>query len=183
MKQYHRYQMNFDGKALWFSGICMGVSIFLAALYYLFLQDVAQVSMGLLMLDLWVPVFLAILYIFLHRMVRLNAPGVYAILGAAMCFVLICQNFGDGSIVRGILGVLGYGGCAAVLIFAAGGWLPGRLPASLCFAVVLLIRILTGGNRMEGTAALLELSKLFYIGGLVLMPIAMIPGENKELSE
>lgn len=180
MKQYYRYQMNFDGKAVWLSGVCMGIAIFALVVYYLFLGDITQISTGVKVMDLWLPVGLCAIYIALLRVIRWNAPGVYAILGAVFCLLLIIGLFSYGG-VRLILGVAGYILCGAVLILCTGGYIPGRLPAAVCFAAVLLVRLLSFDfGKITGSAWLPEIATLSMIAGLMFLPLGMIPGKKQE---
>lgn len=183
MKQYQKYRMNFDGKAVYFSGICLGVSVFLLAVYYLFALDFSMVPLGLKIFDFWLPAIASLGYIVLYRMVRLNAPGVYAIIGALFCLLLIIGLFSTGNVLRIILGVLAYLICGAALILGTGGYLPGRLPVTCCFAVVLIARLLLFDfGCVKGIVWLPELADLCVIGAMMFLTIAMLPVNKKELS-
>lgn len=183
MKQYQQYRMNFDSKAMGLSGICMGVSIFTLAVYYLFALDYSLVPLGTKLFYFWLPVMLSLAYIVLYRLVRLNAPGVYAIIGAVFCLLLIIGLFKTTSLFRIILGILSYLICGAALILGTGGYLPGRLTATVCFAIVLTIRLLCFTlGKVKGIAWLPELADLSVITALMCLSVAMIPVNKKELS-
>lgn len=183
MKQYHRYQMNFEGKAFWLSCIFMGIPILLLSVYFLFLKDISEITGGVKFLYLWAPLLLCCVYLLLLWVIHWNAPGVYAILGALFSILLIAQLFANGDLLRSILGMVGYLVCGGLLILSAGGWLPGRLPAALCYGFMLLMRLLCYGfGRVSGSQWLVEVSILSILAGLMFLPIAMIPGKMKELS-
>ncbi len=179
MKRYHRYQMDFDSKASWFSGICMGLPIFLLAVYYLFMQEIDQLSIGKLILNLWIPVALSFGFLVLLRIVRWNAPGAFAIVGAAVCLLLIAQLFPTGNVLRIVAGTFCYIICGGLLILCAGGFLPGRMIASLAFLTVLLLRLLVFG-RASGWAWLPEMSALSTIAGLMFLPVSFREGKTKK---
>ena len=179
MKQYHRYRMDFESKWVRWSGTCVGAAMFLLAIQYLWLQDLT--APGALFWDLWVPIGLGLCYTVLLRGIRLNAPGIYAILGVLMCIWLLAGVFSAGNVLRSVLGTIAYLFSAAVLILCAGGFLPGRLPAAVCFGVILAVRVLFFDlGRISGEAWLAELTDLGFIASLICLPMAMVPGKKKE---
>lgn len=177
MKQYHRYRMDFDSNWLRWSASCVGASIFLLAVYHLGFQYLD--APGSIIWDLWLPFGLGMVYIVLLQGIRLNAPGLYAILGVFMCLFLMICVFATGDVLRIILAVIAYPVCGAALILCAGGFLPGRLPASVCFGVVLAVRLLCYDfGHITGAAWLTELAHLGFIASLFCLPIGMIPGKS-----
>ena len=177
MKQYLRYRMDFESKWLRWSAACVGAAMFLRAFYYLGLQYLT--APGSLFWSLWLPLGLGLVYTVLLRGIRLNAPGVYAILGALICIYLLIGVFGTGNVLRIILAVVAYGISGAALILCTGGYLPGRLPAAVCFAVVLAVRIFFFDlGRVSGTAWLTELADLGFIAALLCLPMGMAPGKK-----
>lgn len=176
MNRYRKYQMDFDSKAIWFSGIGMGMPIFLLAVYYLFLQEIGQVPLGKQILYLWSPIVLSFAYLVLLRIVRWNAPGVFAIVGAAMCLLLMIQLFFTGNALRIVLGIVAYLAGGGLLILCAGGYLPGRMVASLPFLAVLVVRLLCFRNA-SGWLWLPEIASLSMIAGLMLLPVAFREGK------
>ena len=91
MKRYHVYRMNFGSEWLRRSAMCMGMSIFLLAAYYLGMHDLAEFTGGHLFLNLWLPLVLAIGFVVLLCVVKWDAPGLYAIVCAV--FKLKCKGF------------------------------------------------------------------------------------------
>lgn len=182
MKQYHRYRMDFESKWVRWSATCVGAAMFLRAFYYLGIQYLN--APGSLLWNLWLPLGLGLVFIVLLRGIRLNAPGMYAIWGVLMCISLLIGVFGTGNILRIILAVLAYGICGAVLILCTGGFLPGRLPAAVCFGVLLGARILFFvQGRVSGAAWFAELADLGYIASLICLPMGMIPGKSIRIEE
>ncbi len=179
MKRYHRYCIDFDSKASWFSGICFGLPIFLLFVYYLFLQGFDRVSVGERILWLWLPVALSLVYLVLQRLVRWNSPGGFAILGAGICLVLMLQLFTSGNVLRILVGIGLYLIGGGLLILCAGGYLPGRMVVSLVFLAVLLLRVLIF-SRVSGSAWLREIADLALIAGLMFLPVSFKDPKNKE---
>ncbi len=142
LKRYDRYQMDFTGNWMKASLASMGLSVFLLAVYYFGWLNLSTVKIGKVILGLIFPMLLCLGYIVLLRFMKLNAPGVYGILGAALCLVLMGGNILAGGMVRMILSIVGYALCGVIIIFCAGGFLPGRLPASLAFGCAFAVRLL-----------------------------------------
>lgn len=179
MKQYHRYQMDFESNWVRWAATCVGASIFLLVLRYLVLQYLE--APGHHTWNLWVPMGLGTLLIVLLRGFRLKFPGVYAVLGTMICIWLIIRLFSTGNTFRIVLGTVGYLFSAGVLIFCAGGFLPGRLPAAMCFAVIFALRIvLFDLGRISGVAWLPTLAEWGFLAALICLPMAMIPEKRKD---
>lgn len=142
MKRYHQYQMDFEGKWLNISALCMGISLFLSALYYLGLNNMSDISVWERIVCLWLPMILGIGYLVLLRVLKWNAPGVYAIIGAMLCVVLILQSMTVGGAGKIVLSIPIYLLCAVVLLVVMGGFFPAKLPAMLMFGIAIGIRVL-----------------------------------------
>ena len=179
MTQYHRYRMDFESKWVRWSATCAGAAVFLLVLHYVVMEYLEMP--GSLIWDLWIPLSLGVIYIVLLRGFRLNAPGVYAILGALICIWLLIGVYGTGSMLRSILATVGYLFCGGVLILCTGGWLPGRLPAAVCFAILLGIRVvLFDLGRIAVDGWLTTLTDWGFLASLVCLPMAMVPGNQKK---
>ncbi len=179
MKRYHRYQIDYQGKAIWLSGICIALSVFLQAVYDLFLQGIGTVGVLAQIFNLWLPLILSMGYLVLLRIIKWNAPGTLALIGAAFCLLLMLQLFTCGAVLRIILGILGYLVGGALLIFCAGGFLPGRLVASLVFLVILVLRLLLFRSA-TGLDWIAEISDLSVIAGLMFLPISFHDPMNQK---
>lgn len=182
MKQYNRYQMDFFSKYIRLSGLCMAASLFLLMVYYLGIRNLQDIGVGGALVKLWLPLILGAVYLLLLQMLRWNAPGVYAILGALFCLMMLFGVFSTGNIGRIILGVLGYLVCGAVLILAAGGYLPGRLPATICFAVMAAGRLMFDMASVSGAGWVDTVAALCQIFALIFLPMGMKKGKLKEES-
>ena len=174
MKQYHQYQMDFEGKGTGFSALCMGISVFLSALYYLGFSNMADVGVWELIVCLWLPVVLGIGYLVLLRILKWNAPGIYAMIGAGMCLLLILQSFCSGSAGRVVIGIPVYLVCGVVLMIVVGGFFPAKLPASLMFGIAIGVRVvffdLGGLTVMEWMA---EGAALACLASLLFLPMGL----------
>jgi hypothetical protein len=181
MKQYNRYQMNFSGKMLSGSGICMGLSIFLLAVYYLFVVDLSQIPNMQQALFFWIPIGLCVIYIVLLALIRWNAPGLFAIVGCLFCIVFIANVIAVGNVLRIVLAILGYILCGGVLVLTAGGFLPGKLAAAVCFLLVAVVRLLCFAlGKISGIQWLPEIAMQCILLALMLLPLGYIPGRLPE---
>ena len=123
LKKTHSYRMDFEGRPHFAAAALMGGAFFLRAVYYFGFTRPETVGAWNLILFLILPMLIEATFMVLLRGIRLNAPGVYGILGAAYCLLLILQSFQSGSIFRIVLSVIGYLICAATLLSATGGLL------------------------------------------------------------
>lgn len=142
LKQYTRYQIDFGGKWILPAAICMGLSFFLRVVYYFGLTNIFSYDTGTIILQIILPLLFCAGYIVLLRAVKLNAPGVFAILGTAFCLLLMIWNFSSGDVLRILLSVVFYLFSGLVLLATAGGYLPGRLLSSAVFLVLLIFRFM-----------------------------------------
>ena len=181
LKQYHRCRMDFTVKAAGFAGLFMGAYLFLLCVYFFFLRDLASVTAGETVFGLILPMLLCIVYIVLLRFVKLNAPGLFAIIGAAFCLVLMIHAFSSGNLLRGVLGGIWYILCGLVLILSAGGYLPGTLPASTMLGIGFLLRVVLFDLRLRGiTAWIYELAFLMLIAALTCLPLCIVPAKPRK---
>lgn len=170
LKQYLRYQIDFTGKWVQPSALLMGLAFFLRLVYYLCLVSLHDCGIGEIIFSMLLPLLLTCCYIVLLRVVKLNAPGIYGILGAALCLLLLIGSFFTGNPLRIVLSILAYMAAGVVLIATAGGYLPGKLLSSVLFALPLICRFLfysLGGLNIiqwfQEASALLILASLFCL--------------------
>ncbi len=171
MKIYDRYQMDFEGKWMSASLIGVGAAIFFLAVYYLGWPGPAGVGAGTIIFSLVLPLLAGIVFIVLARFLRLNAPGIFAILGAVFGLVLFAGSF-DYGVLRMIFAILLYLIGITALLACAGGFLPGRLPVSLFFGCAFCIRVLIALLNLSSTVWLREVAALFMLLTLTCLPMA-----------
>ena len=120
--------------------ICMGLSFFLRVVYYFGFTNIFTYDTATIILQIILPLAVCAGYIVLLRAVKLNAPGVFAIFGAAFCLMIMIWNFSSGDALRIVLSILFYLLSGLVLLATAGGYLPGKLLSSAVFLIVLIFR-------------------------------------------
>ena len=174
MKQYHKYQMNFKSKFAAASVVCMGISMFLTALYYLGLCYLSDFSAGKLVVCLWLPMLLGIAYVVLMGVVRLNAPGTYALLGVIGCVIQILGTFVSGDMGRVLLGIPANLLAIIVLIIVVGGYFPAKLPAALVFGIVIALRLVVFDiGRLSLLQWVEESAWLFMLASFMFLPLSL----------
>ena len=181
LKQYHRCRMDFNTKAAGFTGLFTGAYLFLLCVYFFYLRDLASITVGETVFGIILPMLFCIVFIVLFRFVKLNAPGLFAILGAVFCLLLMINAFSSANLLRGILGGVWYILCGFVLIIAAGGYLPGTLPASTMFSVGLCLRVVLFDLSLRGIHDwVYELAHLMLISALICLPRCIVPAKPRK---
>ena len=183
MKRYHVYRMNFTSDWMRRSGMCMGLSVFFLAAYYLGLHGLGDFNFGTMLLHFWLPLALGVGLIVLSRVVKLDAPGVYAIIGAAFCLVYLLQAVTSGNGFRFLLGLPGYLLCGAIYLVVLGGFFPSKMPASLGFLIAIVLRfILFDIGRLSIAGWVKEGAVLCALASFMFLPYGMYSTKKKELS-
>lgn len=138
----YKYRMDCDGKYHMGATALMGASFFLRAAYYFgFTRPETAGAWGLITF-LILPMLMEAAFMVMIRGVKLDLPGIYGIMGAAYCLLLILQSFQVGGVLRIILAIIGYLICGAALVGV--GW--GLLSKSLGVTALLVtfgVRLLT----------------------------------------
>ena len=171
-KLYRRYRMNFSGK--WFTAFCAlcGLAVFLRFVYYFMFADLAQCGTGEVVFNLVLPVVLLCGIIVIMKLVRLDAPGILAILGCVVCLLLTINGFDTQNILRLVFSLLGYTAGGALLLLTVAGFVPTRQFSVILFAILLILRVLLF-RPVIVTALLTECSDLCMIASLAIMPATM----------
>lgn len=184
MKKYHVYRMNFESDWLRRSAMCMGMSVFLLAAYYLGAHDLSHHTGGMLFLNFWLPLALGLGYIVLVCILRLNAPGVYAIVCGAFCLMYLLQALFSGNGFRVVIALPGYLLCAAVCVVVLGGYFPSLAPAGICFLAVVVLRvILFDLGRLSLGQWIAEGAVLCSMCAFIFLPGGYVRTNKKELSQ
>ncbi len=141
-KQYCQYQMDFKGRWVQASAAMMGVSFFARMVYYFGIKNIVDCGFLEVIISMILPLILCGGYLVLMSAMKYNAPGIYAMIGAVLCFLLMVEGLCTGNVLRIILSILFYIGAGGVLFITIAGYLPGRLLSSALFAVIFIGRLL-----------------------------------------
>ncbi len=168
-----RYTLDFQSPWMTASAFFAGLSIFLAALYYLCFTE-GWTAMSLL-LPLILPALVLAAHGVLLRAVRLNVPVVYGALALAYFLVASPHLAGEWGVLSLVLFLLG----AAVLIVTGLGYLPTRGIALLLLLLPLVLRLFgdagTYLQSWEAIPPLLKAQKFKEAFTAVLDTIKIVP--------
>lgn len=139
-KRIH-YHVDMESKGIFICTALLGVSLFLRVMYYFGFNRTETLGFGEIALWLILPLLLEVSFIVLLRGFQLDAPGLYGILGAACCLLLLLQSLGYDSLLRMIMGIIIYVICGGILIGVTGGFLSKEMGMTLFF-VTGAVRIL-----------------------------------------
>lgn len=140
MKRIAQYKLNFDSNWMTVSGVLMGVCFFAQSVYFLGIIKLQGLDLAMLALHLIAPMALEFSWLVLLRGTKLNAAGVYGILGTFMLILFLLQACVYGNtwdIVSTSLYLL-FGGAA--LIFITGGFFPYKLIGMAALAIIMSVR-------------------------------------------
>lgn len=180
MKQYHRYRMDFTGKWVQAGACFMGLSVFTLAVYYFGICNLSDLGIAQLVLGLWVPLILGAVYILLLRFIHWDAPGIYAIAGVVFCLLYVVGLFSGGGILRIILGLVGYGFGAVILVAVVGGYLPDKLIGTVYFLILILVRVLCFDvGKLSAMEWITECSTLCSMAALMCLPMSLRSGKKR----
>ena len=184
LKQYERYQIDFCGKWVTAAGGFMGLSVFLRIVQYFGVHMITDFGVGDIVLHLAIPTLFSALFIYLLHGIRWNAPGVYGILGAAFCLLLIIWNFFSGNVLRIVASLIWYLIAGTVFLGTTAGYVPGRFLAFLSLTLPLGMRVLFYDLPFPAFSDLFgECADLCLIASLALFPFALIPGKKPEAQD
>ena len=138
-KKLKRYRINWEGKSIHAAMVFLGLSFFLRLVYYFGFVAIEEVGFWELLTWLILPMMLEASVIVLLRIMKLNSPGLYSILAAAMGLLLILQSIESESVVRVILSALANMGCAVLIVGVAGGYLSKQIGVT-AYVITALVR-------------------------------------------
>lgn len=179
-----RYKMDLSGKSMQGALIMLGLAFFLRMVYYFACVRIETVGAWELISWMILPLLLEGGLIVMIRVLRLNLPGIYAILGASMGLFLIFQSFSYGSLLRTILSILAYLGCSVLIIGVAGGFLSKQI-AVAAYLTTALVRFFGFEMfqmlfRLKVTTLIKDLTGLFVLAGLMYLARAFEAVEPKK---
>lgn len=179
LKQYATYQIDFRSKVLTASCALMGLSLFLRAFYYLGIHGLSDHHIGIILFNILAPLAGSFYYIYLLKFKRLNAPGLYGLLGAGFCLVCMFGSIFSGNILRIILSILWYPAAALIFLATVRGNTPDKLLSCLLLTIPIgfrLILMLFGGGLFRFVETLCDAATLATFACL---PYAMTEVKRK----
>lgn len=167
MKPMTSFSMNFKTQWNTCAAIFLAVSFFLRVFTFTIVSDISAVSTAAMVFSLILPLLLSVAGMILLRALRLRHPLIYAVLGACLCIMVMCFNFGTGDVLRIILSVVWYLFCCVLLVGTALGYVPWNLPVSLALFLAMMVRILFySGSAVTTAGKMIEFSTLAVLASL-----------------
>ena len=175
LKKLVSYRIPFSGRTVTWCCALLGLSVFLRYLYYFVPCDPDAIHTGVWILRIILPTLLCGAFGVLLRLVRLRSPGVYGILAAAMCLMLMAWDIMDGNVVEIILSVLTLPFLGFLSLATFGGYIPFRSISCFLIAVVLVLRLFFGGSSSLVIVWMDRISELSILASLFCFSISLKP--------
>ena len=173
----HKYHMDLEGKFHVGAAALMGASFFLRAAYYFGFTRPEDAGVWSLLVFLIFPMLLEAAFMVMLRGVSLDLPGVYGIMGAVYCALMILQSFQLGGILRVLLAIVGFVICGGALVGVGWGVLSKSLGVTallvtffvrlLAFDLGYLLRLRLVAFIREAAGLCAVLALAFLCAGLV----------------
>ena len=181
LKQYYRYQMDFSGKWAKVSAGLMGLSFFLRIVYYFGFQNLMDISFGEILTFMFLPLLLCGAYLVFMCYLRYNSPGVFGMIAAGLCVLMLIWGCCTGNVLRIVLGFVLYAAAGIVILTTSGGFMPDLLLSKVLFALPLVLRVLIFGigDLTAGFTAALHLSTTFLLASLFCLPGCFVNVRNR----
>ena len=168
LKQYERYVIDFKGKWIRKCAAIMGVSLFIRVVYFFGLMNFSECGVMQIIFDMVLCMGLSVAFLVFIAALRQNAPGLYALMGCGFILLMMITTFSSGNALRIILAILAYSGAAVVLLGTVGGYVPGKMLATLTLLLPTIIRFLAYDLGKLGLFTwVLEISRLLVVISLL----------------
>ena len=186
-QKYYDYRMNFNRSWTSASGALMGLALFARMVYFFGLLDISQCGIFDVLFSLALPVLLCAVYIILLRFVKPNAPGIFAILGAALYLLVMLENIQSGGVLRIVLSLIAYVAAILLLILTVAGYLPDKIFVLGIGFLIPVFRFflfdLGGWAAASGTMEklcflTLSVSNMAILAALFCLPMCMRPAKT-----
>lgn len=178
----HKYHMDPEGKYHMGTAALMGASFFLRCAYYFGFTRPESAGAWNLLVFLILPMLLEAGFMVMVRGIRLDLPGVYGIMGAVYCMLMLLQSFQLGSVLRVILAIIGFVICGGALVGVGWGILSKSLGVTallVTFSVRLLAFDLGYLRRLRLVALIRECAGLCAILALAMLCAGLVETTKK----
>ena len=181
LKQYEPYIVDFKSKWATRCGALLGVSLFIRVVYFFGIKNIMECTAGQVIFDMVLTMGLCVGFLVLFSAMRRNAPGMYALMGAGFCLLLMVSTFSGGNPLQIVLAVLGYLLAGGVLVFTVSGYLPGKLLSSALFLLPLVLRLMVFDLGKIGLFTwVIEFSWLLILASMFCLTRALKPYKRNE---
>ena len=187
LTKYYDYRMHFKRSWTSASGALMGAALFAKMVYYFGLTDISQCGFFEILFSMALPVLLCAGYVILLRFLKLNAPGIFAILGAALYVLVMVDSIHSGGAVRIVLSLVAYLTAIFLLIATVAGYMPDKIFVLAIGFLIPVFRLLlfdlagwAAAAGMVGKLRFLTLSisNMAILAALFCLPMCMKPAQK-----
>lgn len=173
-RQNKRIEIDFSGKWIKTSAVCMAASLFFRLVYYFGFMNLADCGFGEILFSMLLPLLLSGAFVVLIHFLQWNAPGTYGLIGAAFCLLMIVWSFSSGSFLRIVLSAAWYAIAAGVFLSCTGGSLQSRGLCIMMFGAPIAVRFVVFDiGRLSITQWALEGSVLCLLAAVMCIPLAL----------
>lgn len=172
--QQNRVFMQMGGKWARASALLMALSVFFRAVYYFGYKNFYDIGFIEVVFCALIPLILSSAYLVMLYAIHKNAPGIYGLMGAALCAYLFIWSFYTGSFIRVILALAWYGIAAGIVLFTSGGKLQNKSLCAAVFAIPIVVRFFIFDiGRLGVFESINEASILFLLASLACFPMTL----------
>lgn len=168
-----RVEMDLGGKWMRRSVLLIAASLFLLAVYYFGLKNMADLGFGKAVFSGILPLLLWAAYIVVTQFLRWNAPGLYGLMAALYCILLILGSLFSGSFIRIVLSLVWYGAAACIVLLTTGGSLQSRKLCVAMFGIAIPVRIVFGIFSHSLFDWVAEFAVLLGLAAMVCIPMTL----------
>ena len=173
-RQQNRVSMLLSGKWARASALLMALSLFFRAVYYFGYKNFYDIGFIEVVFCALIPLILSSAYMVVLYALHRNAPGIYGLIGAALCAYLFIWSFYTGSFIRVILALAWYGIAAGIVIFTSSGRLQNRSLCVAAFVIPIVVRFFVFDiGRLGVFESINEASILFLLASLACFPMTL----------
>ena len=173
LKRRAQYRTPFHSKTVTWCCAMMGLSVFLRFWFYFMPYDPAAVNTGVWILRIILPALLCFSFGILLRVVHLRVPGIYGILAAVLCLLLMLWDILDGSILEIVLSIILMLALGVSLVATAGGYIPTRSVSCFLLILSICLRLFLGNDSLTFHSWLDRISELSILVSLLFFTVSL----------
>ena len=141
-RRMKRISMDLDGKAMRYFTLLIALSLFLTAVYYFGLKNMLDLGFGASVFCGILPLLMCILCVILVQFLRWNAPGMYGMIAAVYCAMMILGSLFTAGFFQIVIGLAFYAIAAGVVLVTTGGSIASRGFCSAMFIGCIVMRVI-----------------------------------------
>lgn len=135
-----RFRMYFDGSGADAAAAMMGAAFFLRAVYYFGFPNLDGIGAGEVLFNLILPGLLCGAFAVLLKGFRFETVGIYGILCAVYCILMIIWTFNSRQVLHLTLAIVWYLATAVVVMGTVEGYITNRIIMQLAFLLPVFYR-------------------------------------------